>query len=459
MKLKYLSIFGLFLIIKLGFHSQIQAQHIARIRFEDDFSYLKSDTTTKSWDERLKYMQISKDLNLSLGGELREQYQNYTHANFGQIPASFTEESPQQLMHRIMVHADLRFKNSMRLFAQVNNTARFLNPNPIVSQVDQNLFEVHQLFVEFDLWKKGRLRFGKQEMLFGQERVIASREGPNTRQNFIGLRINNQFLRGQLNTFVVRPTQMHPGAFDDELANEVFAGTYWVRPRVLKGLNLEAYYLYLESSQRAYLFNKGLEKRHTVGLHLYSPAQFINYDVELAHQWGQFNSLDISAWMWVWDFNVRFHPHVFLGFSGNYVPGDQTSSDQELNTFNTLFARPPFGLTVALNITNTLNWSPYIRYALGTKWLATARASFVQRVDVADGIYSPNMTMIRPLDNLSASIQNGICDIYAMDVNYIPNQHYSCQIELGFCQAGTYLKETGSGKDVIYFAIRNAIKF
>jgi hypothetical protein len=31
--------------------------------------------------------------------------------------------------------------------------------------------------------------------------------------------------------------------------------------------------------------------------------------------------------------------------------------------------------------------------------------------------------------------------------------------ELGICDAGDYLKETGRGKDVFYFAMRSAYKF
>jgi hypothetical protein len=162
----------------------------------------------------------------------------------------------------------------------------------------------------------------------------------------------------------------------------------------------------------------------------------------------------------VWDLNLAIRPHRFIGFSGNYVPGDHSSKDGQLNTFNTLFARPPFGQTVALNITNTLNLSPYVRYQQGTKWLVTARASFVQRVSTEDGVYTPNMTQLRPYDQskmYSEALQ--LCNIYALDFNYVPTKHYFFQAELGYCQAGSYLKETGAGENVIYFAIRNAIKF
>ncbi|MEY4646660.1 MAG: hypothetical protein RIQ98_496 [Bacteroidota bacterium] len=437
----------------------LDAQNIARLRADDDFSYLKKDTSHKSWDERLKFMSLTNAVNISIGGEWREQYQNYTHANFGQFPASFTEESPHQWMHRIMLHADLRYKQSLRLFAQVNNTARFLNPNPIVSQVDQNLLSIHQLFVEFEPIKKMRVRLGKQEMLYGQERFIASREGPNTRQNFLGLHAIWNLPKSQLHPFIVKPIRMLPGYLDDGLANEIFLGSYWIKPRLYSKLNLDAYYFFLESTQREYVFKKGIEQRHTAGLHVYSPLQQINYDVELAHQWGRFNSLDISAWMLVWDFNFEAKKHVYVGFSGNYVPGDESTTDQQLNTFNTLYARPPFGQTVALNITNTLNLSPYLRYQAGTKWLATARASIVNRTSKADGIFTPNMSPLRPLKLDAVSDQTGICDIYALDVNYVPTKHYFFQAELGFCKAGNYLKDSGPGKDVVYFAFRNAIKF
>jgi hypothetical protein len=63
------------------------------------------------------------------------------------------------------------------------------------------------------------------------------------------------------------------------------------------------------------------------------------------------------------------------------------------------------------------------------------------------------------LEANASSVKLGVCDIYALDINYVPTKHYFFQAELGFCQAGTYLKDSGSGKNVVYFAIRNAIKF
>jgi Alginate export len=436
------------------------AQHIARLRFEDDFTYLKSDSTSKSWDEKLKYLPLFGQASLSIGGELREHYQNYTNVNFGQVPSSYVTGNPHQWLHRLLIHGDLQVSPRFRVFAQINNTVRYLNPNPITNQVDQNTLSFHQWFADLKLNDKWVLRVGRQELLFGQERFIASREGPNNRQSFVGAHFIHKQKNMRTDLFYTHPVKLNQGAFDDEKSTEKLGGLHVKYDRILQQVNLDAYYYYFESNAREYYSSIGAENRHTLGLHAYSNPQRFNYDFELSKQVGRFKSLDIQAVMAVWDLNVVVKPYRYIGFSGNYVPGDRSSSDSQLNTFNTLFARPPFGQTVALNITNTLNLSPYIRYQKGTQWLVTARASFVQRTSTKDGLYTPNMTQLRPYD-LQKMTSNAwkVCDIYALDVNYVPTKHYFFQAELGFCQAGTYLKDSGSGKDVIYFAIRNAIKF
>lgn len=451
-------VFSSVLVYFLSF--QVSAQHIARLRFDDDFSYLKSDSSSKSWDEKLKFLPLVGQATISIGGEIREHYQNYTNVNFGQIPDSYVTVNPHQWLHRILLHGDLQIHSNFRIFAQINNTVRFLNPNPIVNQVDQNTLSFHQWFADLKLAEKLVLRLGRQELLFGQERFIAAREGPNNRQSFVGAHVIHQAKRIKTDLFYTHPIRLNQGALDDEKSTEKLAGLYVKYDRLLKLLNADAYYYYFESKAREYYSTIGAEKRHTLGVHLYSNPQRFNYNIEFSRQLGTFKSLDIRAMMAVWDINLAIKPHRYIGFSGNYVPGDQSTQDRQLNTFNTLFARPPFGQTVALNISNTLNLSPYIRYQNGTKWLATARASFVQKISVHDGVYTPNMSQLRPYDEARmTSDALKLCDIYAVDVNYIPTKHYFFQAEIGYCKAGSYLKETGAGENVIYFAIRNAIKF
>ena len=258
------------------------AQHIARLRAEDNFDYLLTDTLEKSWDEKLKFMPLFSGVKVSVGGEWREQYQNYTHANFGQMPASYTEESPHQWLHRWLLHADLQVNSRFRIFTQLNNTVRFWNPNPILSQVEQNLLSVHQVFGEYKFHPNLNLRVGKQEIQFGQERFIASREGPNNRQAFLGAEATYRSKAVRAVLFYLNPIKMNLGAFDDGLMDERIGGLYVTKQVNPKYLNLDAFYFNFTSSQRSYIFKNGLEDRNTAGIRFYFSPKSFNYELELA---------------------------------------------------------------------------------------------------------------------------------------------------------------------------------
>jgi hypothetical protein len=449
-----------FVLLGLMGSLQLSAQHIARLRFEDDFAYLKHDSLKKAWDEKWKMISLGDPLKLSIGGEWREQYQSYTHVNFGEVPANYVTDSPHQLLNRLMLHANLQWAQKFRIFAQLNSTIRFWNPNPITSQVDQNELSVHQLFAEASIAPHSILRVGQQEHSFGIERFVATREGPNTRQTFYGATLKYQYQKNKATVFLSNPIKMNVGVWDDVRSSEILGGSYFSHAFKPKLANLDLYYFYFESTLREYMFKKGLEKRHTLGFRLYSDLGKINYDLELANQSGTFQNLDIQAFMGVWDFNVSPLRYAYLGFSGNYVPGDASNTDGELNTFNTLFARPPFGQTVALNISNTLNLSPYLRYQRSNKWIITLRGSFVNRTQTADGIFTPNMSPLRPIVGKKIDSQEKeLCQIFALDANFIPTKHWALQMEMGYCSAGDYLKDSGIGKNVIYFAARSSLKF
>lgn len=455
-----LLIIRLFLFLGILLQYKSYAQNIARLRFDDDFSYLKSDSLKTTWKEKIKNISLGSDFQLSLGGESREQYQSYEHVNFGEVPSDFVTDSPHQLMHRIMFHANLTYKNTFRLFAQLNNTARFLNPNPITSQIDENLLSTHQIFMDYKFKNHWIFRVGQQELAYGSERFVASREGPNTRLTFQGATLKYVSPRNKLDIFTAKPMKMNTGVFDDETASESLYGFYYMHSSSKSRFSVDLFYFNSESNLRQYMFKKGNENRHTFGTRLYSSLGSWNYDVELAKQVGAFDELSISSYMAVWDFNVSPIQYFYLGFSGNYVPGDKSNSDSELNTFNTLYAKPPFGQTVALNITNTINLSPYVRYQHTNKWLATLRSSFVTRESLADGIFTPNMMPLRPIlgKNKDSNVRH-VGNIFTVDANYFPTKNVSLQFELGYCVAGDYMSDTGNGRDVIYFALKNAFKF
>ncbi len=451
---------GLFFFF-LWFVAQVStAQYFGKSRSEDNEDFMQQDSVPRHWSISLKAIPLNKRWNLSVGGEIRYYYQNYQHVNFGEVPSNFVSDSPEQLLQRALIHTSFSWRNRFRIFTQLNHTKRYLNQNPINNQVDEDLMAFHQLFLEIPLSSKSTLRLGKQEEIFGGERLLAAREGPNNRMTHAGIHFRYKPSNYSTDVFWVRPMTLTPGFLDDQMSNENLLGIYFSNVDFQKPFLFDFYSIYFQSPKREYLFRVGEEKRNTFGFRMFSKPGKWQYSFENAYQLGTFKDKNIQAFMAIFDVSRQMGSKYFWGFSGNWVPGDKNYLDDQLNTFNTLFARPPFGQTVALNITNTLNLSPYIKYQANDLINLTLRASFVTRQSLSDGIFTPNMTPMRPLPNqVIESKKNGIGNIYTLDNNFIFSKRWIGLAELGICDAGDYLKETGRGKDVFYFAMRSAYKF
>jgi hypothetical protein len=208
------------------------------------------------------------------------------------------------------------------------------------------------------------------------------------------------------------------------------------------------------------LFKTAKESRNSFGFRFFSKPDKWQYSIENVYQFGSFGESSIRAFMSIFDVSRQIHQKYTIGFSGNWVPGDKNYDDRELNTVNTLFARPPFGQTVSLNITNTLNLSPYLRFHPSNFLQVILRGSFVTRESLADGLFTPNMSPMRPLLNHKfESTAKNVGNIYTIEANLTISKTWQGLVEVGYCQAGDYLKDTGNGKDVFYFALRSGYKF
>ncbi|MEY4383541.1 MAG: hypothetical protein RI995_1083, partial [Bacteroidota bacterium] len=324
-----------FLVCSLFFSLNGQAQFSSKSRSED-FALLQKYNDTLQ----------AKIPTLTYGGEIREYLQDYTNLNFGQTPSSFTDPNPIQLWHRILLNSSLKLTNQFRVFGQLNSTFRFFNPNPIVSQVDQNELAIHQLFLESKISKNSMLRVGKMENFYGNDRLMANREGPNNRNTYVGGLFRTFFPKASIDVFYLHPMIQKPEFLNDEVSEESISGLYLQNWKIGKTQSLDIYGMYLQSNLREYMYQKGLEKRLTTGVRLVKPSGHWQYIFENAVQTGTFNDLTIRSFMSIWELVYTSNNKWFFAFSGTYVPGDKDPNDHYLGTFNTLFAKPPFGQTV-----------------------------------------------------------------------------------------------------------------
>lgn len=434
--------------------------NINLVRYNDDFSSCKNDSLKKGFN-RLKYISLGNRNFISLGGELREQFQLFKNINFGDVPPAYPVINPKQLNHRFMGHANIELGSHFRFFMQFNNTLRFFNPNPAAPEIDENQLSLHQAFADLKL-RHWNFRLGRQELFYGNHRLITVREGPNTRQAFDGFLVKKTNKNGAIDFFALTKLISRKSVFDDKSFKEGLIGIYGTQYFLSRKLSLDYYVVNFQSRQRKYNYSSGFENRQTYGLRLFLNGKKINFEVEGAYQSGKFDSLKINAFNLVADVNLLVYPSKkgIVGLAVNAASGDKNSSDHTLNTYNLLFAKPAYGLAIPVGSTNMLSLYPYVKINPVQKLNLMAQVFFLARYSNQDGTYSPGMIQNRPGPDFSLNTTKNFLGIfYILETSFLQSKHLSLSFDASYFKAGNYPKETGKGNDITYLSFKSTFRF
>lgn len=428
------------------------------LRYNDNFSHVKDDSLKIGFD-RLKYAKIGEKTFFSIGGEVREQFQLFNNINFGDLPPKFSSIKTHQLNHRMMIHANIDLGKHFRFFTQMNSTLQFMNVNPPAPEIDVNHLSLHQAFSEFK-FDKWRIRIGRQELIYGNHRILTVREGPNTRQAFDGLVVKNVFKHGTIDFLAISKAISKRSVFDDEHLKEEMFGFYGNVMFSENIIGLDFYGLNFQSEQRKYIHQAGSENRQTFGLRLFSNLKRINFEIEGAYQSGKFNALTIDAYSAFVDLNVVVVPEKkgVIGFAANIASGDKDSYDKKLNTYNLLYAKPAFGLAIPIGSTNIISLYPYLKINPIPKLNVLAQVFFLSRNNVQDGLYSPLMTMVRPPSETTSTMKS-LGTFLVLETTYQQSKNISFSFDASYFKSGGSLKATGKGKDLSYLSFKSTFKF
>lgn len=361
------------------------------LRYDEDWSRLRTRTGTSGSDlfDPLKYVPLSDDWYLTVGGEVRERFEFFNNGGWGR-----EEQYNRYLLQRYMLHADVHFGSRVRFFGQLKSgleVNRTGGPRP----PDEDRLDVHQAFIDVDLWQSGKnrvlLRTGRQEMTFGSSRLVSFREGPNVRQSFDGARLSLHAAKWQVDAFATRPAETGRGVFDDSPDHtRSFWGVYGVRP-VSRRLNLDVYYLGIDRKRARFDTGSGREQRHSTGTRLWGKTGSWDYNYEAVLQWGRFGAGEIRAWTTASDTgyridSLRLRPR--FGLRADIASGDRNPADQRLGTFNALFPKGAyFSEADLLGPYNLMDLHPSVELQLHKRLVLTPEADFFWRQSTRDGVY------------------------------------------------------------------------
>jgi Alginate export len=435
------------------------------LREDEDWSFLADPAERQEFWDPIKYIRLRSGRNdwfVSIGGEAREVWEQIGNDNWGQQPFMNA-----YLNERYMLYFDVHYGKHVRSFVELKsglNSFRAGGPRPI----DEKKMDFQSAFLELGTggehdWIK--FRAGRHELEYGSGRLIDVREGPNVRLSFDGFKVKADVASWQIDGFAVRPDLDKPGFFDNTPNHAVgFWGVYGVRP-LAKAVTLDTYYLGLD--RKTATFNRGTaqEVRHTIGARLSRTVaekkSGWDFDYEALWQFGTFGSANIHAWTVASETGYRF-PSVPLkprfSAKADISSGDDPRTNT-LGTFNSLFPKGNyFGVlaTAGPGPINFIDVHPRAEATLPHNVTASIDWIFQWRESLRDGVYSVPGFLIIPAGRSDARY---VGNRPGTEVRWQVNRHLWCQADYGIFYAGTFVKQSQSGRDLNYWALWTGYKF
>ncbi|HET6514890.1 MAG TPA: alginate export family protein [Thermodesulfovibrionales bacterium] len=431
-------------------------------RADEDYRYLRDPARRVEFWDSVKYVALNESGSsyLSLGGEARERYEYFSNPNWGAGP-----QGSGYLLQRYFLHADLHMGEHLRLFTQLQSSlenGRTGGPRP----TDKDELDLHQAFLDIKFDSGGGssflLRSGRQELIYGSQRIISVREGPNVRQSFDGFRAMFRTGDVAVDAFAARPAETKRYVFDDGTDNSRgLWGVYSVMPlSMLPKGNVDLYYLGYHNRNASFNQGSASETRHSVGARLWRTAKPIDYNFEFIYQWGKFGNGDIQAWTAASDTgytfdSLTFHPR--LGLKADVTSGDRDPNNPDLQSFNPLFPKGAyFSEDALIGPINHIDLNPSVTLQFTGSVMLSVNWDFFWRESTHDGLYNSGLSLVRSSKNSSASFVGSQPQaVLEWDID----RHFTFVAIYAHFFAGPFIKETGAGKDVDYTTAWLAYRF
>jgi hypothetical protein len=433
--------------------------------FDADYRYLEDRNNTQTdWSDCYKRIHIGDCWLLSIGGEERVRYQ---HEEAGYLRL-FPGDNDYTLI-RSRVYLDLWYRDVFRVFAEFYDaevTGEDLKPNPI----DRNQADFLNLFAELKVFElddhPAYVRAGRQELLYGSQRLISPLDWANTRRTFQGVKTYWHSEDLDVDAFWVQPVIVDPHHFDSPDSGQQFLGE-WTTYRPAKGQAIDLYYLYLDNTRPTQAVGQPAprsgQRVSTVGSRYSGDYQHFLWDIEGDYQFGHFSTEEVSAGAFASGVGYHFAdlpmtPEFWI--YNEWASGDHNGGKSSAHgTFNQLF---PFGhyyfgfldLVGRQNI-DDLNMQ-FTFYPV--KWNLVGIQYHMFRLDAAkDALYNAGGTAIR--QDATGKAGTDVGDELDLFTNFHLSQHQDILLGWSKLYAGEFIKRTGSPGSPEFFYAQYCFKW
>jgi len=368
------------------------------LRYNERYDVLADPRNRHDFFDLVKYIALDADdpqRYLSLGGELRERYENLDNPGFG---TGRNGADSAYLLQRLTFGVDLHLNARLRLFAQGISGVQ-LGDTERASPVQQNPVDLEQGFVDYIFGEptpegpRLTTRVGRFEMTYGSGRLVATRAAPNIPLNFDGAQLIAGLGAARLYAFAVHPVQQRKYRLDTDNGGQSLWGVYGTAPLGGRFGNLDLYYLGARYDESRYIAGTAAELRHTFGSRAFGKVGAWDYDWEPVVQFGRYGDRPILAWTLATDtgYTLKSLPwRPRLGLKADIASGDSGNGHGRFGAFNPLYFKAGyFNDASVIRPTNVADVHPSLQL-VPSRWLtATLASDLLWRYSLGDGVYGP----------------------------------------------------------------------
>jgi hypothetical protein len=184
------------------------------------------------------------------------------------------------------------------------------------------------------------LRAGRQELAFGEQRLVGHLNWANAGRSFDGARLTLRSRGFGVDLFAASVVRTLADEWDRSGHGSRFAGAYASTPSLVPRATVEPYAFWrAERDMPAETGGSGDMEQATTGVRWNGAfARGFDYDIETAIQRGSVGLDRISAWAWHSRVQTpTFGPRLRLVFEYNHASGDDDSKDGTRETFDQLY--------------------------------------------------------------------------------------------------------------------------
>lgn len=328
--------------------------------FDNDFRYKGTPNAPHFIGEELKLMPVGDvlpwdifaDSTLSIGGEVRQRYINELNRF---RPGGPGRSTYNQIRWR--QYADWRINDRLRVYAEMLDGSISGADLPLAG-IDINRFDLQNGFVDWQFTeiadRKITARIGRQELLYGAQRLVSPLDWANTRRNFEGIKLFSPgedwdldlWLMNPVNTATPNdgPVDRFDHSFDSRNQDHTVGGA-WATNKSVQNETLDLFFLYDRNVQdvpnafplgERYLLGSRKLVNIPVDGTMATASRVWHWELEGGYQFGHDRGRGVNAGYGTagvghtWQ-DVPWSPNLWMFF--DYASGDSDPTDDHVNTF------------------------------------------------------------------------------------------------------------------------------